>query len=82
MMGGFDTHIDLKSVLSAAFVDIGAALKGFRDELVSLGLWDGITIVISSEMGRTITPNTSAGTDHGWGGHHIVMGGKVSYLTC
>jgi len=67
-------------VLNAKFVDMGAVLKGFRDELVNLGLWDRITIVVSSEMGRTTTPNTSGGTDHGWGGHHIVMGGNVRML--
>lgn len=81
-IGGFDTHFDLKNVLQEKFVEIGAALKGFRDDLTISGLWEGITIVISSEMGRTITPNTSAGTDHGWGGHHIVIGGKVGFLLC
>lgn len=77
-LGGFDTHFDLKSVLELKFKEIGPVLKGFRDELVNLGLWDGITVVVSSEFGRTVTPNTSAGTDHGWGGHHMIMGGKVS----
>jgi uncharacterized protein (DUF1501 family) len=76
-LGGFDTHFDLKSVLQAKFEEIGPVLKGFRDALVDLGVWEGITVVVSSEFGRTVTPNTSAGTDHGWGGHHIIMGGKV-----
>ena len=76
-IGGFDTHFDLKNVLNAKLTTIGSVLKGFRDELVSLGLWNNITVVVSSEFGRTTTPNTSAGTDHGWGGHHMVMGGKV-----
>ena len=80
--GGYDTHFDLKSSQNAKFLEIGPVLKGFRDELVNLGLWDRITIVISSEMGRTTTPNTSGGTDHGWGGHHIVMGGNVRSLVC
>eukprot|EP00804_Cyclotella_cryptica_P019763 CCRYP_009664-RA/>CCRYP_009664-RA protein AED:0.11 eAED:0.11 QI:135/1/0.94/1/1/1/17/0/2177 len=75
---GYDTHFDLKSLLNAKFVEMGAVLKAFRDELVNLGLWDRITIVVSSEMGRTTTPNTSGGTDHGWGGHHIVMGGNLN----
>eukprot|EP00804_Cyclotella_cryptica_P019736 CCRYP_009662-RD/>CCRYP_009662-RD protein AED:0.10 eAED:0.10 QI:0/0.90/0.86/1/0.90/0.86/23/166/2685 len=75
---GYDTHFDLKSLLNAKFVEMGAVLKAFRDELVDLGLWDSITIVVSSEMGRTTTPNTSGGTDHGWGGHHIVMGGNLN----
>lgn len=76
-LGGFDTHFDLKSVLQAKFQEIGPVLRGFRDALVDLGLWDGITIVVSSEFGRTVTPNTSSGTDHGWGGHHMIIGGKV-----
>jgi uncharacterized protein (DUF1501 family) len=76
-LGGFDTHFDLKSVLQEKFQEIGPVLKGFRDALVELGLWDSVTVVVSSEFGRTVTPNTSAGTDHGWGGHHIIMGGKV-----
>jgi uncharacterized protein (DUF1501 family) len=78
--GGFDTHFDLKSVLQEKFEEIGPVLKGFRDALVELGLWEGITVVVSSEFGRSLTPNTSAGTDHGWGGHHIIMGGKVRLL--
>ena len=76
-MGGFDTHFDLTSVLNEKLAMIGSVLKGFRDELVNLGLWDSITVVVSSEFGRTVTPNSSAGTDHGWGGHHMIMGGKV-----
>jgi hypothetical protein len=61
-MDGFDTHFDLKSFLGLKFNEIGVALRSFRDELVNLGLWNGITMVVSSEMGRTITPNTSSGT--------------------
>jgi hypothetical protein len=102
-MDGFDTHFDLKNVLHQKLAEIGAALKSFRDELVSLGLWNNVTVVVASEMGRTITPNTSEGTlcevcrghdeylstdenlfllsflgtDHGWGGHHFILGGQV-----
>ena len=76
-IGGFYTHFDLKGVLNEKLTMIGSVLKGFRDELVALQLWDGVTIVVTSEFGRTVTPNTSAGTDHGWGGHHIILGGKV-----
>lgn len=47
------------------------------DELVGIDLWVNVTVVVASEMGRTITPNTSDGTDHGWAGHHFVVGGNV-----
>src|SRR5205823_2527568 len=31
----------------------------------------------ASDFGRTFTSN-GAGTDHGWGSHHFVMGGAVN----
>ena len=30
-----------------------------------------------SEFNRTMNPNGNAGTDHAWGGHHLVVGGAV-----
>ena len=33
---------------------------------------------MSSEFGRSISPNSSAGTDHGWSGHAFMAGGKVA----
>jgi uncharacterized protein (DUF1501 family) len=79
---GFDTHFNLKDTLNSKFTEIGAVLKGFRDALVAAGLWDKVTVVVSSEMGRTISPNTSSGTDHGWGGHSFIMGGDVRVCDC
>ena len=76
-MDGFDTHFDMKNILNQKFNEIGTTLRTFRDELVNIGMWNNVTLVVSSEMGRTITPNTSGGTDHGWGGHHFVLGGQV-----
>ena len=37
---------------------------------------DDVVVVSVSEFGRTITSN-GAGTDHGWGGNHFVLGGSV-----
>lgn len=36
-----------------------------------------VTTFTASEFGRTVMPNGSAGTDHAWGSHHIVMRGAV-----
>ena len=30
-----------------------------------------------SDFSRTLQPNSNTGIDHGWGGHHIVLGGAV-----
>jgi uncharacterized protein (DUF1501 family) len=36
-----------------------------------------VTTFTGSEFGRTFTSNGD-GTDHGWGGHHFIMGGAVN----
>jgi uncharacterized protein (DUF1501 family) len=35
-----------------------------------------VTLFTASDFGRTLTVNGD-GTDHGWGGHHFVVGGAV-----
>jgi uncharacterized protein (DUF1501 family) len=35
-----------------------------------------VTTFTGSDFGRTFT-NNGDGTDHGWGAHHVVMGGAV-----
>jgi uncharacterized protein (DUF1501 family) len=30
-----------------------------------------------SDFSRTFQPNSNYGSDHGWGSHHIVLGGAV-----
>lgn len=52
-------------------------LKRLVGQLKKDGLWDNTVIYVTSEFSRTITPNQSAGSDHGWGQHVMVMGGKV-----
>jgi hypothetical protein len=37
---------------------------------------NNVTLFTASDFGRTITTNGD-GTDHGWGGHHFVLGGAV-----
>lgn len=40
-------------------------------------LWDQTTVLITSEFGRTLVPNSSEGTDHSWAGHALILGGAV-----
>ena len=43
---------------------------------MALGVASSVTTFTASDFGRTYTFNGS-GSDHGWGGHHIVVGGSV-----
>lgn len=90
-LGGWDTHTSQIPVLSnAARTDQGyyrlvrllsCALRGFYDSLSSVpGLWDSVMAFTASDFTRTFTPNKTdetGGSDHGWGGHMMVMGGGV-----
>jgi len=77
-MGGFDTHdrqvtghADLMARLAhaAAYFDgVLTTLPGDKSNQV--------TLFTASDFGRTFTSNGD-GTDHGWGGHHFVIGGAV-----
>lgn len=80
-MGGFDTHQNLLGDHAALMADLDASLKGFRDALVAQGDFDSVVTMVGSEFGRTFTPNgnnAAAGSDHGWGGHILFMGGPVN----
>jgi uncharacterized protein (DUF1501 family) len=41
-----------------------------------MGIADKVTMFTESEFGRTLQPS-GTGSDHGWGSHHIVLGGAV-----
>lgn len=76
-VNGFDQHFDMKVALGALFDGMNEPLALFRSALISDGLWDSVTLIMGSEFGRTITPNASGGTDHGYGGNFFMMGGNV-----
>ena len=56
---------------------LNANLKRLVNQLKEDGLWDDTVIYVTSEFSRTITPNQSGGSDHGWGQNVMLMGGKI-----
>jgi uncharacterized protein (DUF1501 family) len=75
-VGGWDHHDDVLDNQANMLPAVSAGLQEFRDALVELGVFDEVTTFTTSDFGRTLTSN-GKGSDHGWGGHHIVMGGSV-----
>ena len=55
-------------------MDTGVA--AFYQALQELNLTNQVTTFTASDFGRTLAVNGD-GTDHGWGGHHFVVGGAV-----
>lgn len=75
-LGGFDTHGSQAAVHPNLLADLSASLKAFYDASVELAVADKVTAFTASDFGRTVSINGD-GTDHGWGGHHFVVGGAV-----
>lgn len=75
-LGGWDTHDRQNEDHPQLLATLANGLKIFELALQELGVSEQVTTFTSSEFGRTLTSNGD-GTDHGWGGHHMVMGGAV-----
>ncbi|HNR91058.1 MAG TPA: DUF1501 domain-containing protein [Dokdonella sp.] len=76
-IGGFDTHDRQLEDHAAQLGELDGALAAFHAATVELGIDDAVTTFTASEFGRTTSINGD-GTDHGWGGHHLVLGGAVA----
>jgi uncharacterized protein (DUF1501 family) len=73
---GWDHHHRLLENQANLLPILSRGLASFRDALVEHDAFDAVTTFTSSEFGRSLESNGS-GSDHGWGGHHMVMGGGV-----
>lgn len=73
-LSGFDTH-DAQNIRHADLIlRLDHAIGYFNEVLTSMGMQDQVLTFTASEFGRSFTSNGD-GTDHGWGGHHFIMGG-------
>ena len=78
---GFDTHSGQIMGQGNLFTQLSQALKAFYDETVAQGISGSVTTFTMSDFNRTLNPagaGSSAGSDHAWGGHHLVMGDPVA----
>jgi uncharacterized protein (DUF1501 family) len=75
--GGWDTHDRQVDDHPRLLGTLSNALNRFNESISELGLSDSVTTFTASDFGRTLTSNGD-GTDHGWGGHQLVMGGAVN----
>ncbi len=76
-IGGFDTHSNQVADLPGLQAEIDGAVTAFYAAMQEMGLQNDVTLFTASDFGRTLFINGD-GTDHGWGGHHFVVGGAVN----
>ncbi|CAJ1440523.1 unnamed protein product [Effrenium voratum] len=75
-LGGFDTHNDAHDEIAEKFEAVDLAVHSLVKELQAQNIFDLVTLVTSSDFGRTLTSN-GKGTDHGWAGNYFVVGGSL-----
>jgi uncharacterized protein (DUF1501 family) len=75
-LGGFDLHDNLIDNHPTLLQRVSQAMNSFYNATVELGIADKVTAFTASDFGRTLSSNGD-GSDHGWGGHHFVVGGAV-----
>lgn len=88
-IGGFDTHTaqvrdsnGVDNVLATTgahyslLQQVNDAVYAFQRAMEQLQVANDVTTFTASDFSRTF-PNNSQGSDHGWGAHHLVIGGAV-----
>jgi uncharacterized protein (DUF1501 family) len=85
-VGGYDTHtaqVTLSPTLNATtgthanlLNEVSECLYAFQRAMEQLGVSNDVTTFTTSDFSRTL-PSNSQGSDHGWGSHHLIMGGSV-----
>lgn len=88
-VGGYDLHTGQtnysanspSAVLQGAHTNLLAELSqsmyAFQRAMEQLGLSNNVTSFTCSDFSRTF-PSNGQGSDHGWGSHHLILGGAVN----
>ena len=74
-LGGWDTHILQDQLIAGPMQSLAGGLHAFATDLGPL--LATTSIVVMTEFGRRLQPNSALGTDHGRGGVMLVIGGGV-----
>jgi uncharacterized protein (DUF1501 family) len=91
-VGGYDTHTNQVGAdpktgsHSNLHAELSQSILAFYNGLLAIGgstdpiqsnMQNRVTLFTASDFGRTLQSN-GQGSDHGWGSHHIVVGGAVN----
>src|SRR5450755_2653710 len=75
---GFDTHSDQLNQQNGLYQDLSQSMSAFYQATNEIGVAQNVTTFTLSDFGRTFLPDSTSGTDHAWGSHHLIMGGAIA----
>jgi len=84
-IGGYDLHTGQTPGPAATTIgahanllaELSQSMYAFQRGMEQLQLSDSVTSFTASDFGRTF-PSNGQGSDHGWGSHHLILGGAVN----
>ncbi|HCE1483117.1 TPA: DUF1501 domain-containing protein [Vibrio parahaemolyticus] len=77
---GYDLHDSQLARHPLLLEDLATNLNAMYRAVDKLGMSKNVTTFTMSDFGRRMT-NNGNGTDHGWGGHQLLIGGAVNGST-
>ncbi len=87
-VGGYDLHTGQTNYSAAnpgnvvtgahsnLLAELSQCMYAFQRGMEQLGLSQKVTAFTASDFSRTF-PSNGQGSDHGWGSHHLILGGAV-----
>ena len=76
LYGGWDHHEELVNSQNSMLPVVSKAMGEFNQSLKEINMHKNVTTFTASDFARTLSSN-GRGSDHAWGGNHMVMGGAV-----
>jgi uncharacterized protein (DUF1501 family) len=84
--GRFDTHANQRYTgvtggnadQDGQLAQLAKALAAFDQSMMAAGMSNEVAVLVTSEFNRTLDPAAGNGSDHAWGSHWMVMGGRVN----
>ncbi len=74
--GGWDHHDEVLNNQLQMLPVVSKGVSEFYSALKEIGVENNVTTFTTSDFARTLTSN-GEGSDHAWGGNHIIIGGAV-----
>jgi len=73
---GYDTHDNQNRDQPNLIDNLSRSIGAFNEAMIQIGMEDHVVTFTQSDFGRSLSSNGD-GTDHGWGGHQLVIGNPV-----
>ena len=76
--GNHDTHANQGNVQNTNLADLDGAIGAFAAAMQEIGMFNQVLLCTHSDFNRSMTCNSTGGSDHAWGNHQIILGGGIA----